>query len=46
MPVTGPLQVDHSRSEKCVLKIGSWGMETDEEAEAAFREFLERAIRT
>jgi exosortase len=37
---------DRGRNEKCVLKIGVWGMETDGEAEAAFREFLERAIRT
>jgi hypothetical protein len=37
---------DRTRNEKCVLKIGVWGMETDEEAEAAFRELLERAIRT
>jgi hypothetical protein len=36
---------ERSRSEKCVLKIGVWGMESDEETEAAFREFLERAIR-
>jgi exosortase len=35
---------DRSRNEKRVLKIGVWGMETDEEAEAAFREFLEHAI--
>jgi hypothetical protein len=37
---------DRSRNEKCVLKIGVWGMETDEEAEKAFRELLQRAIRT
>jgi len=37
---------DRSRNEKCVLKIGVWGMETDEDAETAFRELLERAIRT
>jgi len=37
---------DRTRNEKCVLKIGVWGMETDEEAEAAFRELLEQAIRT
>jgi exosortase/archaeosortase family protein len=37
---------DRSRNEKCVLKIGVWGMETDQEAEAAFRDLLERAIRT
>ena len=36
---------DRSRNEKCVLKIGVWGMETDEDAEKAFRELLERAIR-
>jgi exosortase len=36
---------NRSRNEMCVLKIGVWGMETDEEAEAAFRELLERAIR-
>jgi hypothetical protein len=37
---------DRSRNERCVLKIGVWGMETDEEAEAAFRDLLQRAIRT
>jgi exosortase len=37
---------ERTRNEKRVLKIGVWGMETDEEAEAAFRELLERAIRT
>jgi hypothetical protein len=37
---------ERARNEKCVLKIAVWGMETDEEAEAAFRELLERAIRT
>ncbi len=37
---------ERSRNEKRVLKVGVWGMETDEEAEAAFRELLERAIRT
>ena len=37
---------DRNRNEKCVLKIGVWGMETDEEAETAFRELLQRAIRT
>ncbi len=36
---------DRNRNEKCVLKIGVWGMETDEEAEAAFQRLLERAIR-
>ena len=36
---------DRSRNEKCVLKAGIWGMESDQEAEAAFRDFLERAIR-
>jgi hypothetical protein len=35
---------DRGRNEKCVLKIGVWGMETDEGAEAAFRELLEHAI--
>jgi exosortase/archaeosortase family protein len=40
------LQVhDRCRNEKCVLKVGVWGMETDDEAETAFRQFLERAIR-
>ena len=39
------LQVhDRARNEKCVLKVGVWGMETDEEAEAAFSEFLKGAI--
>jgi hypothetical protein len=37
---------DRGRNERRVLKIGVWGMETDEEAEAAFRELLERAIRS
>lgn len=37
---------DRNRNEKCVLKIGVWGMETDKEAETAFQQFLERAIRT
>jgi hypothetical protein len=37
---------ERARNEKCVIKIGVWGMETDEEAEAAFRELLEGAIRT
>jgi exosortase len=37
---------ERTRNEKCVLKIGVWGMETDEEAEAAFRELLERTIRS
>ena len=37
---------DRNRNEKCVLKIGVWGMETDEEAEKAFRELLQQAIRT
>jgi exosortase len=36
---------ERTRNEKRVLKLGVWGMETDEEAEAAFREFLERSIR-
>jgi exosortase len=41
------LQVrDRGRNEKCVLKIGVWGMETEEEAEAAFRDLLAQAIRT
>jgi exosortase len=35
---------DRSRNEKCVLKVGVWGMETDEEAESAFRDLLQRAI--
>jgi hypothetical protein len=35
---------DRNRNEKCVLKIGAWGMETDEEAETAFQRLLERAI--
>jgi hypothetical protein len=37
---------DRSRNEKRALEVGVWGMETDEQAEAAFRELLERAIRT
>ena len=37
---------ERDRKERCVLKIGVWGMDSDEEAEAAFRELLERAIRT
>jgi exosortase len=37
---------DRGRNEKRVLRIGVWGMETDEEAETAFRELLERAIQT
>jgi exosortase len=37
---------DRSRNEKCVIKVGVWGMETDEEAEKAFRGLLEQAIRT
>jgi hypothetical protein len=37
---------DRGRNERRVLKIGVWGMETDQEAEAAFRELLEQAIRT
>ena len=37
---------ERTRNEKCVLKIGVWGMESDEEAEAAFRELLQRSIRT
>jgi exosortase len=37
---------DRSRNEKRVLEVGVWGMETDEQAEAAFRDLLERAIRT
>jgi len=37
---------DRTRNEKCVIKVAVWGMETDEEAELAFRQFLERAIRT
>ena len=37
---------DRSRNEKRVLKFGVWGMPNDEEAEAAFRELLERTIRT
>ena len=37
---------ERARSEKRVLKIGVWGMDTDEDAEAAFRELLARAIRT
>jgi exosortase len=36
---------ERTRNEKRVLKIGVWGMETDEEAEAAFRELLKQAIR-
>ncbi|MCX6914304.1 MAG: hypothetical protein NT167_14825, partial [Verrucomicrobia bacterium] len=36
---------DRNYNEKCVLLIGVWGMETDEEAEKAFRELLERSIR-
>jgi hypothetical protein len=36
---------DRARNEKCVIIIGVWGMESDEQAEAAFREFLERGIR-
>lgn len=35
---------DRGHNEKYVLRIGVWGMETDEEAETAFRELLERAI--
>jgi exosortase len=35
---------DRIRNEKRVIKVGVWGMETDEEAEAAFRKFLEHAI--
>jgi hypothetical protein len=37
---------DRSRNEKCVLKIGVWGMETDQEAETAFRELLQQVIRS
>ena len=37
---------DRSRNERCVLKIGVWGMETDKEAEAAFQELLKQAIRS
>ena len=37
---------DRNRNEKRVIKIGVWGMETDEEAEAAFTELLKQAIRT
>jgi exosortase len=37
---------DRRRNEKCVIKVAVWGMETDDEAEAAFREFLGRAVRT
>jgi exosortase len=37
---------DRGRNEKCVVKIAVWGMETDEEAEAAINEFLQRAVRT
>ena len=37
---------DRTRNEKRVIKIGVWGMETDDEAEAAFRQLLERAIRS
>ena len=36
---------DRARNEKCVIIIGVWGMESDEQAEAAFREFLERGIK-
>jgi len=36
---------DRNHNEKCVLLIGVWGMETDEEAETAFQQLLERAIR-
>jgi exosortase len=35
---------DRTRSEKRVLKVGVWGMETDEEAESAFRALLQRAV--
>jgi hypothetical protein len=37
---------DRNRDEKCVLKIGVWGMQTDEEAETALQALLQRAIRT
>ena len=37
---------DRSRNEKRVLKIGVWGMTSDEEAEAAFRQLLEKSLRT
>jgi hypothetical protein len=37
---------DRARNEKRVIKVAVWGMETDEEAEAAFKEFLQRGIRT
>jgi exosortase len=37
---------DRARNEKCVIKVAVWGMETDEEAEAAIKDFLQRAIRT
>ena len=37
---------NRNRNEICVLEIGVWGMETDEEAERAFQELLARAIRT
>jgi hypothetical protein len=36
---------DRSHNEKCVLLIGVWGIETDQEAETAFQQLLERAIR-
>ena len=35
---------ERGRNEKRVLKVAVWGMETDAEAEAAFQEFLARAI--
>ncbi len=37
---------DRSRNEKRVLEVGVWGMETDEQAEAAFHELLAKAIRS
>ena len=37
---------DRARNEKCVIKLAVWGMETDEEAEVAFSDFLQHAIRT
>jgi exosortase len=37
---------DRGRNERCVLKVGVWGMETDAEAEKAFRDLLEQMVRT
>jgi exosortase len=36
---------DRDRNEKCVIIIGVWGMESDEQAEVAFQELLEGGIR-